>query len=443
MIDSHILSFATGNNNAAGDVEIKAQTLDMVRSVILAHATNDNNAGDVKITLKDDNELFSWFGFSVSNPFSSARAAFTMDADSLIRGRDVKIDVTAKSGMALDFDGFNFGDNFFVGATESVLDDLIGGMFKNLNGILPVGIKSAEALIQIDGNIIATGDVELNAFASAKSKFSHTDYVVAGSLSLVDAVAQILIGTEGANNIISATGDVTMFSKAETIIDVKTKEKAGSLNIPLDIAFSFGRAESVNRIHIGENVTINAGNDIFIDALTERTHSLEVEGGSGQSYMGLVVGILIGDAQTDVIVNGALDAGNDIRVAANTKTIENSVSTMAKMKDDKGGFEWKGMAISRFTTPTRSPKLAKQLKSGLKMFLSSPTMPLNRLDIERGHSRYDCRKKPHDYKLAPQCRYYEPNHDDGRLGHRWRQGELWQYSIEVRQRYSHNLLEIE
>jgi len=345
---AHLTGASQGDSS---DIIIKAATLEMENSFLLAHATGVHNAGNIEITLENNNALLEWGAYSLNNPFASAEAEFTMDAGSLIKGGDVKIDVKAETKLILDFDKLELSEaqsNIFTEAFADTFNDIIGGLLGDINGKLPQGKKSAKTIIEIDGDIIATtGNIDINATASASAEFKKGGKGVVWSNAQVFADSQILIG--GQANIRAVDGDVTMLSTANTTIKIEGEEEDRTnipltkIPFPLDIAIALGYAESINKIDIADGANITAGGDISIEALTERSHELSVSGGSGQSYMALVVGILIGNAQTDVIVNGALNAGRDVVLSAKTETEENSVSTIAKMQDTDDP-KWEGLA---------------------------------------------------------------------------------------------------
>ena len=346
LTDSYILSFATGVHSA-GDVEINAQTLNMVNSVIQAHAADGNKAGNVTIMLEDFRAVLEWGAFDLNNPIA-AKAEFRMDETSAISGGNIKVDVTAESKMLLDFNDFSFLDdqtNAFVDKFADIINGIIDG--KN-----PLHVKFSEARIEIDGNITATENIDINATAHASAEFKNKGKGLALSAAVVKADSQILIGknlvTVQAIDI-SAEGNITMNSTARTTVGIRGKEE-GKAKSPFDIVFSLGYAESINVIDIAACVNITAGKDISIKALTERSHSISVEGGDGRSYMGLVTGVLIGDAQTDIVVNGALKAGEDIDISAKTDTEENSVSAVAEMLGDGEDSDWE-KAIKIATEP--------------------------------------------------------------------------------------------
>jgi len=352
LTNSDILSFATGTHIAGGITLDAKNEVTLKNTRLDARATDPTKAGNVKITLTGDAVWSYSFGpIDLDIPFSPIAAKFEMDAASLIKGKDVSINVTPQKTAILDFEnltvdqdsifadlvsGFNDIVNDLVEKGNTKFDEVLGKIFEKLHGKIETSV--VEASITINGSIEASKDIVITAVADAKTEIKNSNKGLSWSFSFVRADSEIVIGEYA---VIDAKHDVKLSSEAKTTISQTEKAEDADSGIfsNFDVALGLGIALSNNKIDIAKGVSekqgIFAGNDITIDATTTRSHSLSVSGGNGQSYMGLVVGVLVENADTDVTVGCNLIAGNNVSISAKTDTKDNVVSTMAEMKGKK------------------------------------------------------------------------------------------------------------
>ncbi|MDR2861915.1 MAG: leukotoxin LktA family filamentous adhesin, partial [Syntrophobacterales bacterium] len=326
--DVHKAGNSTDNS---GNIKLEAPTIELTNSQILAHATGIHSAGDVTILL-NDNDWGNQYDFG-----GRAEVSFSMDKDSVISGKDVVIKATAGSGTRLadvNTDGSlteeqekDFLDTV-VGGLESILDTIVG----TVSSLGATGRDNrAKASITIDGQIIATGEVGILALAEAHAEFSNNSVILAGSGARVDADSSIKIG-ENARISSGIDKDVTITSKAVTVMDISSTEWHLVNAVPGDISFSFGIAESTNVVDVAHGAEITSGKDLTITALTERNHEVSVSGGnSGESALGLSVAVLYGNAETKLNVDGELEAAGNLTLSAQTNTEANSVGASSNI----------------------------------------------------------------------------------------------------------------
>ena len=341
--------------NNAGDISLLATNAVILNGTRIDASSQYGTAGDVTITLTGDAVWsFSLGPITFNAPFSPIAAKFSMDEHSSIKGKDVTIDVTPTKTAMLDFaniaveqdsifaelvSGFNDIADNLIGQGNDEIDEVLAKIFEKLHGKIETAV--VEASINIDGTIKATNDIVVTATANASAEIKNSNKGLSWSFAFVSADSEITIGE---HSLIKAANNVQLTSEAKTTI--KQTEEAGSADSGIfanyDVALGLGIARSSNTITIDPSndpnrIQIDAGNDILINATTTRSHSLSVSGGKGGSYMGLVVGVLVGNADTDVIVDGVLKAENDINISAKTDTKDNVVSTIAEMRGKKEG----------------------------------------------------------------------------------------------------------
>jgi|GEM_PF-3046111 len=316
---------STGNS---GYLTFNAKTMEMINSVILAHATGDSTAGDVNINLKDKGN-FDFLSLFLSIDFLSiehALAQFSMDEGSMITGRNVTIDVEASRGTK-----FDYADGEWTGEGGDGFMEIFSQILKTpLVGVEQV---SATAKIDIDGVIIASDNVNITAEATANSDIHNFAFVVGVGVGLVDAKSEIFIRD---NAIINAKkGDVNIVSHVQTSLNIASETSLGVNKIIDDITkgvidifvpglFSFagGTATSINKIDIAQKAVIESASRIQVNAITTRYHNLEAD------MDWVAIALFNGTSDTDLIVNGTLTAGSNIDLTANTIT-DNSIEASA------------------------------------------------------------------------------------------------------------------
>ena len=386
--------------DVSGNITIEAQTLKMINSVLLAYETEGVKAvddktetGKVTITLTGDAVWSFDIGpINIDVPLSPILTTFEMDKDSWITGKDVTIDLITKKSPILNFEGistergneisnllaeiFNdFAGNIVEKGNEWINEFLNGKKGENgeedKKGVLQkleqyVSVVVMGTSIDIHGTIIATGTVDIKSTADASAKIENSGKGLSWGVAYVQADSEINIG--GTARIDAK--DIKITSTAKTTIEVTEKEEDADSGIfaNYDVALGLGIAQSNNTIKIVEGAVLKANNDVAISALTERSHKLSVSGGNGSSYMGLVVGVLVGNADTNVTVGGELIAGNNVTISAKTDTKDNVVSTIAEMQakkdDDKKEGDKKEDSASEKDLKTATTGLLSNLVPG-------------------------------------------------------------------------------
>ena len=360
-----IITSQNSDKTTAGNIDITAQNLTMIASSILANGTT--KSGDVKITLTGGEEWSLDLGpFDINVPFSPLKAEFSMDKDSFIKGKNVTIEVKTERGAVLDFDKMSADSgNMLADSFASIFNKIVGGLLdkanekieSQLDNILAelggkIRVDIATTKIQIDGTIDASEDVVIKATADVKAEVKHSGKGIGWSFAYVQADSEVEIGGTAD---IRAGKDITLISTAKTTIeaapaeeskegkdDKKETKKEENSSLPFDAAVTLGIAQSKNKVNVKQGANISASGDISVEALTERSHSVSVSGGSAESSVGFVVGVLIGDADTDVTIGGKLTSEN-ISVKAVTNVLANLVTAeMTAASDNKGGDEEKG-----------------------------------------------------------------------------------------------------
>ncbi|MDR2171233.1 MAG: leukotoxin LktA family filamentous adhesin [Planctomycetaceae bacterium] len=349
---------------------------------------SDDKFGDISINIEDNayGDQFDYVG--------NTTAEFKMSEQSEITGKNIAIQALAGSGVR-----FEVKQDGSLEETES------DGMFESLEGLMNTSLGVLESLfelavstvgsigatarfnqsnvkINIDGTIKASEDIKIAALAESKADFINLSIVIAGSAACVSANSEVTIGGKG--SLIADNGSVSILSQTKTTISTLSATMFAS-PAPFDLHFAAGVAISNNKINIKEGALIQAKDDIIIQALTERTHGVSSFGGAGNSYVGLTAVVLYGNAQTDVIVEGDLIAGNKISLEAKTDTIKNSINSKISMGGTAalGGIQNTGIKLLDKVTGlvTKIKNLISKIVEKIKPSDGSPSNPFDQIGV--------------------------------------------------------------
>ncbi|MDR1478735.1 MAG: leukotoxin LktA family filamentous adhesin, partial [Planctomycetaceae bacterium] len=345
LTNSYLLTHATGNYNA-GNIIIEAMPhvengnvtlatnvdVKLVNSFLYANASGTGTAGDVKISLTDNswNTKYDYGGDS--------NLSFTMDKDSVIKGKNVDVKVVSVSGTKIELnkDAESDSDGVLDGVGEKVADtaetvlDLVVGIAGSL--LITGRNNQTHAKINIEGTIEATGDIKIDSLAESHAEFMNIGVIVTLAGVYIEANSEVTIGGNAVIKTLGS-GSVNITSKAVTVADITTMELGLVNKVPADVAIAVVVAYSDNKLTVNSGAEITSAKDIAIEALTERTQAVSVSSGSGDSTFGLTLGMIYGDSNVDAKIDGNLSAVENIMLSAKTDTKKNQIVTATTLAD--------------------------------------------------------------------------------------------------------------
>jgi hypothetical protein len=165
---AHLGGNSTGHS---GNITLKAPVIEFTNSQILAHATGAYNAGNVTIKAEQNNFLHEF------DTVAPRKSSITIDAGSVIKGNDIKVEVITSAGLKVIDEKEVFGDvgQQIIGAIMEWVNPLVNlatGGFDILIPVLDFDVLSATSSIQIDGELTAANTIEILSTAEVESEIS-------------------------------------------------------------------------------------------------------------------------------------------------------------------------------------------------------------------------------------------------------------------------------
>ncbi len=318
---------------------------------------------------------------NIADMAAKRESGIKIDQTSHVEGNDILIQVVVSAGMNLDVNP----DGKIVNEIGDILtDEELKALGESNNAVLGIFTDTipellakfempalasfrgldVSASIDIDGTLIAENDIDISSTAAVAS--NAYDLGIAGiavNVGVALADSKVTIGKNA--KLTSNHGDIAIESVVQNTVTQSTFNTVPVNANPLDVVLGIGVMKGRNTIDIVSGSSLKAENGtIDIKALTTPTAAISATGGRANSYAAFTVGALIEDFETNVSVDGVLNAAAaDIR---GETYFENNALTVKTMMGDG----WMAGGTATFDNYTH---VITKIKSGVFSVLGKIT----------------------------------------------------------------------
>ncbi|MCL2144670.1 MAG: leukotoxin LktA family filamentous adhesin [Endomicrobia bacterium] len=269
----------------------------------------------------------------------STRKASVDISNTEIEGKDITIEAAAENKYEYDdlSDTVEIRDltDTALAVTNEVLD-LISDLTDD-------AIKGKMAKSDVSANINISGDTNINADNDLNIKTSVESQTTVKTDAKGLGVAVGVNLSESNINIgkasLTAGNDISINAATKITSEVEAKSTSHDFDGAVELGGAVGAAyiKSETAINISKDADINAGNNITIDAVTEKDTALTVETKAGENAnAALAVGINLMDTENTVTVKGKVKAGNDVNINSkiDSKNTKQNISASTGNKEE-------------------------------------------------------------------------------------------------------------